>query len=604
VAAEAHHTIPGDNMPSTLTAGRRRSQRLLAIAAAVAAVAAGADAGATPISTVTQLVAVHDCAAPKPGHASCHAVRLVAERVKAGSGRTATVQRATDALPNYATGPAGGYTPGDLATAYGVNPASAAATGQVVAVVDAFSDPNVLSELNSFDAKYGLPAETSTSFKVVNQSAATSPLPSANSGWAGEIALDVQTVRGLCHVCRIVLVEATTNSYDNLATAVDTAADTIHATEISNSYGGPENDPQFTTADRAKYNHQGIVITASTGDDGWYGWDQINPSHSGSSDGVPSVPAALSTVVAVGGTSLQLNPNGTRAEEHVWNDNGPYDYYGWTLQKKLGASGGGCSKSFNGPGWQTHVAGYPSLGCGTTRRSAGDIAAVADPFTGYDVYRSYGTAAGWYTYGGTSLAAPVIAALWALGGGPHGVKYPALSLYGHFKSDATPHFYDVAFGGNGACGSASLASCQQWWGANPNTLGHGPIDCGWDGANTSPVANRAQCYARVGYDGPTGVGTPTGTTPFQPLWPRPVITKPNSVVQGHAASFSAAGSSDPFPGGVITAWTWKWGDGTTTHPTTASTGHTYAATGTYAITLTVTDNYARTASTSTKITVG
>jgi len=529
-------------------------------------------------------------------------MRLVPEKVKAGTSGHAA-QRATSSLPAYITGPAGGYTPSDLATAYAVNPASTTATGQLVAIVDAFSDPNVLSELNTFDAQYSLPTETSTSFKVVNESGATSPLPAGNTRWAGEIALDVQTVRGLCHVCKIVLIEATTNSFDDLASAEATAATVVHATEISNSYGGNENDPQFTLADRAKYNNQYIVETASTGDDGWYGCDTINPTHSGSSAAVPEVPAALSTVVGVGGTTLQLNTNGTRAYEQVWNDNGPYDYYGWNQKASLGAAGGGCSTTLNGAGWQTHVNDYPSLGCGTSLRSPVDIAAVADPFTGYDIYRSYGVSAAWYTYGGTSLAAPLIAAMWALGGGPHGVQYPALSLYGHWKSDTTPHLYDVTIGGTGACDTASSLSCQQFWGGNPNTLGFGPIDCGWGSTGTTPLANRYQCYARPGYDGPTGVGTPIGTTPFQPLWPRPQISKPTSIVHGKSATFSASQSTDPFPGGVISKWVWKWGDGTTSSPSTATTSHTYTTAGSYTITLTVTDNYSRTASTTAMIAV-
>lgn len=585
---------------------RTRRFAVLVASAAVASICAVGVPPAAAISspTVTRLVPVHDCAVPRPGHASCHALRLVAERVTADSATAArAARRATSSLPDFITGPAGGYTPSDLATAYGVDPASTTATGQVVAIVDAFSDPNVLSELNAFDAHYGLPAETSTSFKVVNQSGAASPLPAASTKWAGEIALDVQTVRGMCHVCKIVLVEATTNSFDDLATAEATAANTVRATEISNSYGGAENDPQFTLADRAKYNNQYVVETASTGDDGWYGWDTINPTHSGSSAGVPEVPAALSTVVGVGGTTLQLNTNGTRAYEQVWNDNGPSDFYGWNQRTSLGAGGGGCSKTLNGAGWQINVTGYASLGCGATLRSSADIASVADPFTGYDIYRSYGVSAGWYTYGGTSLAAPLIAALWALAGGPHGVKYPALSLYGHFKSDTTPHLYDVTLGGNGACGAASSLSCQQSWGGNPNALGFGPIDCGWGSTGTTPLAQRYQCYARPGYDGPTGVGTPIGTTPFLPLWPHPHINKPASILHGSAATFTGSQSTDPFPGGAVTRWVWKWGDGTTSSPSTATTSHTYAKAGTYTITLTVTDNYARTASTTAQVTV-
>jgi PKD repeat protein len=97
------------------------------------------------------------------------------------------------------------------------------------------------------------------------------------------------------------------------------------------------------------------------------------------------------------------------------------------------------------------------------------------------------------------------------------------------------------------------------------------------------------------------VGTPIGTTAFQPLWPRPQISKPTSVLHGKAATFSAAQSTDPFPGGAVTKWVWKWGDGTTSTPSTAATTHTYAKAGTYTVTLTVTDNYSRTASTTASV---
>src|SRR5262249_28169060 len=149
-------------------------------------------------------------------------------------------RRATAVLPKLAVGPAGGYTPADLAKAYGVNPNTT--TSQVVAVVDAFKDPSVLTELNTFDAQYGLPNESATSFKVVNQVAGTdlSAVPGAATDWAAEAALDVQAVRGLCHQCRIVLVEAYSAVPANLATAVNTAATTLHANIISNSYGGSE----------------------------------------------------------------------------------------------------------------------------------------------------------------------------------------------------------------------------------------------------------------------------------------------------------------------------------------------------------------------------
>ena len=172
------------------------------------------------------------CPAPSNVHVDrCLALQKV-NVSKATKGAVAYVQ------PSAATsGPVGGYTPADLASAYGINPA--AATTQTVAIVDAYDDPYALRELNAFNAHYGLPAESATSFRKVNQKGATAPLPAADPGWAGEIALDIETVRGVCHRCKILLVEGTTPTSNNLATAVNTAV-RLGAKVISNSYGGPE----------------------------------------------------------------------------------------------------------------------------------------------------------------------------------------------------------------------------------------------------------------------------------------------------------------------------------------------------------------------------
>src|SRR5581483_3938103 len=123
-----------------------------------------------------------------------------------------------------------------LATAYGLN--NGASTNQTVAIVDAFADPSVKADLNTFDAHYGLPHETSTSFKVITQTGSTNLSGvTPDAGWAGEITLDVQTVRGLCHKCRILLVEANSSSDADLAAGVNQA---VHqgAKIVSNSYGG------------------------------------------------------------------------------------------------------------------------------------------------------------------------------------------------------------------------------------------------------------------------------------------------------------------------------------------------------------------------------
>jgi PKD repeat protein len=115
------------------------------------------------------------------------------------------------------------------------------------------------------------------------------------------------------------------------------------------------------------------------------------------------------------------------------------------------------------------------------------------------------------------------------------------------------------------------------------------------------LTNRAQCDAQPGYDGVSGVGTPKGTIAFTAIGPKAVIHPPGTVTHNVTKVFSSSGTSDPFPGGTITKYTWTWGDGSTTIG--ANPSHTYTTAGTRTITLTVTDNYARTGTTSLKITV-
>jgi subtilase family serine protease len=562
------------------------SRKLLAALTAVVAatgLAGFVSPGSADAKGTTVWVAKSLCGAATSGHLSCQARRLVQVHVTGGA---ANVKR-----PAVAGGRSGGYTPDELATAYGLN--RNAATTQTVAIVDAFDDPSVLTDLNTFDLNYGFPAETSTSFREVNQTGG-STLPTPNGGWAGEITLDVQAVRGLCQHCKILLVEANSNSNSDLGIAVNEAV-TLGAKIVSNSYGGAENDPANTPTIAADYNHPGVAILASTGDHGWYGWDTFNTTTQ--SDNVPATPASYNTVIGVGGTSLYLNPDSSRASETVWNSNGPTDVFGIALGQSLGASGGGCSMRFAAQRWQQFVAGYSTLGCGSTLRSGVDVAADADPFTGYDTFETYPAGSGtWGTIGGTSLASPLVAAMWGLAGGPAGIHYPALSLYGHFKGDTTKHSYDVTVGGNGACNTATLTSCFLFFHSeNPNNISPDDVECAWSITNTldnSILPNRYQCYAKPGYDGVSGVGTPVGTTLFTADQPTAIIKAPGTVTHNITHTFSAAGSSDPFPGGSIVKYVWNWGDGHTTTTTTLTTTHKYTVAAIRTITLTVTDSYA------------
>jgi subtilase family serine protease len=350
-----------------------------------------------------------------------------------------------------ATPPATSYGPVQFHTAYNLpctpgGAVSAACSqpssfgGQTIAIVDAFDDPTAESDLATYDTQFGLPACTTANgcFRKVNQTGGTT-YPGESDGWAFEISLDVQTAHEICQTCKILLVEANSSSLTDLAAAENEAA-ALGATEISNSYGAGETSGQ-TTWD-SSYSHSGVAITASTGDWGY---------------GV-YYPASSPGVIAVGGTTLRLNANGTYSSETVWS-----------------SSGSGCSLYETANKWQTSVANWSQTQC-SSHRGAADVAADADPNTGAAVYDStpYNGSTGWWQVGGTSLSSPLIASAIALAGGMAGVANPQSVPYANFNSTNS---HDITSGSDGSC-------------------------------------TTIMCTATSGYDGPTGLGSPNGTAGF------------------------------------------------------------------------------------------
>src|SRR5262249_46368312 len=108
-----------------------------------------------------------------------------------------------------------GYGPANLQSAYKLS--SAGGSGMTVGIADAFDDPNAESDLGTYRSQFGLSACTTANgcFRKVNQNGATSPLPSTDTGWAGEISLDVDMVSAICANCHILLVEASSASDAN-----------------------------------------------------------------------------------------------------------------------------------------------------------------------------------------------------------------------------------------------------------------------------------------------------------------------------------------------------------------------------------------------------
>lgn len=574
-----------------------RAPMSLLCAVALAAISLGSSAASARAGTsgrVGYAQLVQACPLPGPGDASCMAV--IRRPVAASSAAAAGVHPFVLGAGASSSGPAGGFTPAQLAGAYGYDPDGG--SGQTVAVVDAYDDPAIEEDLAAFDQHYGLGECTSANgcFRKVNQagseSRATLP-PADTTGWSQEISLDVEVVRAVCRGCRILLVEADNERDSNLAAAEDTAV-ALGASEVSNSYGGAESG--MSAEARAAFDHPGTVITAAAGDDGYDNWNYALDEYA--PPGMPNAPASLPTVVSVGGTSLRLTAGGARSSETVWNDDGFFDENGFPMGY---VAGSGCSTLFAAQLWQREAPGYAATGCGAKRLVA-DVSADADPLTGFDIYDNFNFCkgepvcgeevaeaieqhGGWETFGGTSLSSPLIASLYALAGGSGGLSFPALSLYGHLGDAGA--LYDVTGGSTGLCDGQPASVC-----GHPNSESGYVYDC----------EGTTACNAAVGYDGPSGVGAPNGLSAFQPLFPSAAITPPAQVRAGVAASFSAAGSEDPYPGGSIASYAWDWGDGSA--PSTgASPSHVYAETGVYTVTLTVTDNYGLTGTTSDRVEV-
>jgi hypothetical protein len=587
--------IEGARMSSV----RRRFVALVSAALAGAALltvpaAAAAPAAAAPTVRATSgssdLVVGYAldrpvCATPRNPYAfTCMAVR----RVDVAKG---TPGARRYAIPRWARGPGGGYTPNALATAYRFNP-NRGGWNQVVGIVDWDGDPHIRADLNHFDRHYGLRTETSRSLRVVNEYGRSAPLPKANRDAASEIALDVEAVRSVCHKCRILLVEAHSGTAASLARAENTAA-RLGATVVSNSFGALERSGHpFPASIVRAFNHPGVVITASSGDEGYYSWDYVNAFLSG----VPhaaSFPASLPNVVSVGGTTLSLNADGTRKSEVVWNSNGAADSRGISRSEPMGASGGGCSKLFRAPGWQRGLSGYRSAGCAGKRLPV-DVAVAGDPATGLSVYDSYGVG-GWAAIGGTSLSAPIVAGMWALAGGAHGMGSPSRALYqnNRFRRSA---LNDVTVGGNGWCGGIATSACSAaatpYGSNNPNAVYGARVDCsfGFSSYVSRPPAKDPECNAASGYDGPSGVGTPRGLSAFRTT--APTVSASASWPRHPRRAITFTGHVHPVVSGTtIVRKKWYWGDAT--KPRTSlrhSVKHRYVKAGTYRVALRVTDN--------------
>jgi subtilisin-like proprotein convertase family protein len=283
--------------------------------------------------------------------------------------------------PAATSPPGNAFTPAQIRQAYGFNQVSFGSvqgngTGQTIAIIDAFDDPDIASDLTAFDTQFGLPAPPS--FKKVSETGTSSlpaaATPSMSSSWSIEESLDVEWAHAAAPGASIILVEGNSDSYDDLiAAGANWARQQTGISVISMSFGGGEfgGERQYDQYFQTPNGHAGVTFVASTGD-----------TQTG------EYPAMSPDVLAVGGTTLTLDSNNNYVSESGWSQ-----------------GGGGISTFEIQPSYQKGIVTQSNQ-----VRTIPDVSMVADPNTGVAVYDSYDFGSSpWVTIGGTSLAAP----LWA-----------------------------------------------------------------------------------------------------------------------------------------------------------------------------------------------
>jgi hypothetical protein len=487
------------------------------------------------------------CNSAGPGEASCVAVRrdYYLKGVKLNFDSRGGQSSPNAVAPRVSAPP---FISADLRAAYGIT--GTGSPSKLIALVDYSYYPNALSDLNNYRARYGTAGNTrpmpscpapiagrltlsSTGttgcFAQLSQNGttATTAIPQ-DSGWSQEEALDIEMATAICPSCSIVLIAAKTANFSDLNTAVG-AAKNAGAIAISNSYGGgdflesglgsPDNYQLAAAA--------GIAVTASSGDSGYE---------------VES-PASFTNVIGVGGTSLYTNStSGAWASESTWN-----------------GAGSGCSIYNIAPSYQSSPD-TASASC-AGKKLVSDVSAVTDPATGVMVVWNGGS----YKFGGTSVAAPIIASIFGANSyTPTPGTYAGAKIWsgksnlhdistGSNRSSSTPAISKIVRNSDGTLTLtfSTLQSSAIGWmsdivsisGASPagfNATGpvtavgytlisrtyyvasitvkpNTAVSAGTVTLNSAKVSQIASVLntSATGWDGPTGLGTPITAAAFQ-----------------------------------------------------------------------------------------
>jgi subtilase family serine protease len=379
----------------------KRSIKLGALCAVALALAACSGAGSNPPAFgqspmtpsrsapawQTNHLAKPACTAKRSGEAICFAL----------------VQSSHGIGPTVA-----GWGPTDFQTRYNL-PSSTHGSGQIVAIVDAYDNPNVATDLAAYRSNFGL---GTASFFKYNQEGQQSNYPSGSQGWGTEIDLDVEMVSAVCPNCTIYLLEANSSNSSDLD-ASEAEAVKLGAHITSNSWGCYQSNSCDNPAD---FDTPGVMYVAASGDAGY--------NENGNPESLPSV-------TAVGGTVL--SKSGSTYNEVVWD-----------------GAGGGCSNNGSGtgeakPAWQHD----PSC----AYRTDTDLAAVAWGVAEYDTYGYHG----WITIGGTSVASPMVAGIYGLAG--NAASQNAGQKFWKLKQKKRNHdLHYISSGSDGSCGGSYLCT--------------------------------------------------------------------------------------------------------------------------------------------------
>ena len=359
------------------------------------------------------------CPHRRPGHAQCAALILDGAPIQDGG-----------------SGPNGGFTPAQLQAAYNL-PSASKGSGQIVAIVLAYDNAEAASNLAYYRSYFGLPPANFYKFNQYGQQYSY-PENCKNSpdNWCIEFSLDPQMVSASCPNCTIYLVEANSDSAADLE-AAEAEAVTLGAHIVSNSWVWTCPPECFKDS---YFDSPGVVYLAAAGDWGYAAYQ----------------PMEFSSVVSVGGTHLVQGGGKRGWTETVWGGAG---FAPW-------GTGGACTDQPK-PSWQHDP--------GCNFRTANDVAAIGDPFTGPAVYNS-----GWSIDGGTSVGTPLLAGVFALAG--NAASQNGGKTFWETKHQRPDDLNPVLRGSNGYCSPTYLC-----------------VD------GTHEYKN---------YGGPTGWGTPNGIAAF------------------------------------------------------------------------------------------